>query len=109
MGKHRSRPYNPLIANTFFRAGFIEAWGRGIEKIKDSCKEAGNPMPEYTIKREDIMVMFKSLVSGTDQGTNQANQDDDNSVGIRILKVIQENPTLSQKKTQMSLEKSTVQ
>ena len=70
MGKHRSRPYNPLIANTFFRAGFIEAWGRGIEKIKDSCKEAGNPMPEYTIKREDIMVMFKSLVSGTDQGTN---------------------------------------
>lgn len=62
MGKHRSRPYNPLIANTFFRAGFIEAWGRGIEKIKDSCKEAGNPMPEYTIKREDIMVMFKSLL-----------------------------------------------
>ena len=102
MGKHRSRPYNPLIANTFFRAGFIEAWGRGIEKIKDSCKEAGNPMPEYTIKREDIMVMFKSLVSGTDQGTNQAadqaNQDSDNSVGTRILKVIQENPTLSQKK-----------
>ena len=48
------------------------------------------------------MVMFKSLVSGTDQGTNQAtdqaNQDGDNSVGTRILKVIQENPTLSQKK-----------
>lgn len=48
------------------------------------------------------MVMFKSLVSGTDQGTNQAadqaNQDGNNSVGTRILKVIQENPTLSQKK-----------
>ena len=72
MGKHRSRPYNPLIANTFFRTGFIEAWGRGIEKIKDSCKEAGNPMTEYTIKREDIMVMFKSLVSSIDQDTNQA-------------------------------------
>ena len=109
MGKHRSRPYNPLIANTFFRAGFIEAWGRGIEKIKDSCKEAGNPMPEYTIKREDIMVMFKSLVSGTDQGTNQANQGDDNSVPVRILKVIQEDPTLSQKKLQMLLEKNIVQ
>lgn len=40
------------------------------------------------------MVMFKSLVSGTDQG---ANQDDDNFVSARILKVIQENPTLSQK------------
>ncbi len=65
-------------------------------------------MPEYTIKREDIMVMFKSLVSGTDQGTNQANQDDDNSVGIRILKVIQKNQRCPRKKSQMSLEKNIV-
>nr|WP_302144003.1 ATP-binding protein [uncultured Schaedlerella sp.] len=41
MGKHRSRLYNPLVANTFFKAGFIEAWGRGIEKIKESYREAG--------------------------------------------------------------------
>ena len=78
--------------------GWDFKWGRGIEKIKDSCEEAGNPMPEYTIKREDIMVMFKSLVSSTDQGTNQANQGADNSVVTRILKVIQEDPTMSQKK-----------
>lgn len=49
-------------------------------------------------KKEDIMVMFKSLVSNTDQATNQANQGSDNSVVTRILKVIQEEPTLSQKK-----------
>lgn len=42
----------------------------------DSCKEAGNPMPEYTIKREDIMVMFKSLVSSTDQDTNVVSEKD---------------------------------
>lgn len=65
-----------MIANTFFRAGFIEAWGRGIEKIKESCREAGNPIPKYTIKREDIMVMFQSLVSNT----NQANQGAEYSV-----------------------------
>lgn len=57
-------------------------------------------MPEYSIKHEDIMVMFKSLVSNTDQdtnqATNQANQDD-NSVSARILKVLQDNPSLSQK------------
>lgn len=54
------------------------------------------------IKREDIMVMFKSLVSNTDQAANQAadraNQGNDNSVVTRILKVIQEEPSLSQKK-----------
>ncbi len=37
--------------NTFSRAGFIEAWGRGIEKIKDSCAEAGKPMPEFVVKK----------------------------------------------------------
>ena len=41
------------------------------------------------------MVMFKSLVSHTDQGTNQA---DDNSVVARILKVIEMEPMFSQRK-----------
>lgn len=40
--KRMDKPDNPLIANTFFRAGFVEAWGRGIQKIKDSCILAGN-------------------------------------------------------------------
>ena len=115
MGKHRSRPYNPLIANTFFRAGFIEAWGRGIEKIKDSCKEAGNPLPEYTIKREEIMVMFKNLVSNTDQATNQANQDlerldqveDENVLSekeIEILNLVRMQPSITQKEMANALD-----
>ena len=74
-------------------------WNR---KNNDSCKEAGNPMPEYMIKREDIMVMFKSLVSGTDQGTNQATDqtipNEDTSIVTRILKVIETELMLSQKK-----------
>lgn len=100
MGDHRSRPYNPLIANTFFRAGFIEAWGRGIEKIKDSCAEVGNPMPEYTVKKEDIMVVFRSESIKTTQATTQATQATtqatENTIPLRIMKVIQDNPTLSQ-------------
>lgn len=82
-----------IIAITFFRAGFIEAWGRGIEKIKDSCAEAGNPMPEYVVKKEDIMVTIKSLITDTTQGDVN---DIENSIPIRILKVIKDNPTLSQ-------------
>lgn len=30
---HPSLPYNPLIANAFFRSGDIESWGRGYERI----------------------------------------------------------------------------
>ena len=95
--KIHSAKWGTQIAGMIFQTR-SKARGCGIEKIKDSCEEAGNPMPEYTIKREDIMVMFKSLVSSTDQDTNQANQGGDNSVVTRILKVIQEEPSLSQKK-----------
>ena len=54
--KHASLPYNPKIADTFFKAGFIEAWGRGFEKIKDECKHSKTPMPEIDINNEGIMI-----------------------------------------------------
>ena len=41
---HSSRPYNPDVANAFFRAGMIEAWGRGIERIMEACRAAGVPV-----------------------------------------------------------------
>lgn len=62
MERHRSLPYNPNIANGFFRAGYVETWGRGIEKICETCKNYGVPMPEYTLHLEDIMVKFTPLV-----------------------------------------------
>ena len=34
MQPHDSMPYNPGIANVFYRAGYIETWGHGIQKIK---------------------------------------------------------------------------
>lgn len=36
--KHPSKPFNPDIANTLFRAGYIESWGRGTIKIINACK-----------------------------------------------------------------------
>ena len=58
MQKHRSLPHNPDIANTFFRAGLIESWGRGIEKICTLCKNYRIPEPEYTVHPGDIMIKF---------------------------------------------------
>ena len=58
MNKHASRPNNPNIADTFYLAGFIESWGRGIEKIFGACEEDGVPAPIYTINPGDIMIQF---------------------------------------------------
>ena len=58
MGKHESKPFNPDIAHVFFRAGMIEAWGRGIERILADCKRAGIPAPELSVKRGGFWVTF---------------------------------------------------
>ena len=49
-GELSSKPYNPRIAYAFFRAGMIEAWGRGIRRIVEMCREAGNPAPEWKLE-----------------------------------------------------------
>ena len=63
MQRHRSNPFNPSIANVFYRAGYIEAWGRGIQKICESCRELGIPDPEYTVLGDDITVKFTALAT----------------------------------------------
>jgi ATP-dependent DNA helicase RecG len=45
MGKHTSIPRNRTIANLFFRAGYIEAWGRGMSIIFDECSKSNLPRP----------------------------------------------------------------
>ena len=63
MKSHTSMPYNPTFANVFYRAGFIEHWGRGIEKICDSCKEYGCELPRYELLGNTLRVHFKALPS----------------------------------------------
>lgn len=58
---HRSIPYNPSIAKAFYLAGYIENWGRGIQKICDECKKINASLPEYEILGNDLTVRFKAL------------------------------------------------
>lgn len=58
--KHSSKPYNPKLANVFFKSGMIEAWGRGFEKIKEACELYDGPLPEYEINEVGIMVLCKA-------------------------------------------------
>ena len=58
LGKHPSKPFNPLLANAFFRAGYIEAWGRGIEKINHTCREHDIQSPLYDFGMSGLMLTF---------------------------------------------------
>lgn len=73
LGSHSSKPYNPDIARVFYRAGYIESWGRGIQKIRDACKHLRTDEPEYMVHGEDIMVKFKALQSAKVTNSNVPN------------------------------------
>jgi ATP-dependent DNA helicase RecG len=60
LGKHPSCPFNPLLANAFFRAGYIESWGRGIEKIQRECREHGIEPPVYDFGMAGLMLTFRA-------------------------------------------------
>ena len=99
MNPHDSIPYNPDIANVFYRAGYIENWGRGIEKICDACRELGADLPRYEIVGNGMRVHFaalKSALIGENEATEGANVGI--NVGIneqKVIELIVENPHIS--------------
>jgi ATP-dependent DNA helicase RecG len=60
LGKHPSVPYNPLVAAAFFRAGYVESWGRGIEKILRECVTHDVPEPVFDTSMSGLMITFKA-------------------------------------------------
>lgn len=56
--KHPSRLRNKNIAEIFFRAGHVESWGRGIDKILDVFKKAKMPEPLFEEIAGGLQVTF---------------------------------------------------
>ena len=56
---HESVPWNPLIADTFFRRGIIERWGRGTLRMAELTTAAGLPLPEIEDTGGCVTVRFR--------------------------------------------------
>ena len=63
MEPHDSIPYNPDIANVFYRMVYIETWRRGIQKICDECRNLGAELPQYEVLGNGIRLHIKALKS----------------------------------------------
>jgi ATP-dependent DNA helicase RecG len=57
--KHPSKPFNPDIANTLFRSGYIEAWGRGTINMASECQKLGLPEPSFKYDMSGFFVEFR--------------------------------------------------
>jgi ATP-dependent DNA helicase RecG len=91
---HTSMPHNPLIAGAFFRSGQIEAWGRGIEKITESCRSWGKPEPFYEIHSNDVMIGFNTE---SQFGEKFGEKFGENQTQIKVMEVMLRNPKVSAK------------
>lgn len=108
MTSHESHPRNELIAKVFYLAGFIENWGRGYEKIKESFTKSNLQVPSFeqirggilaTIRREKFVALNKQNVG--DMSVIELTERQ-----RKIVNLISENPNISA--TQMSVMMSVI-
>lgn len=105
--EHASQPRNRNIANAFYKAGFIETWGRGINKIRQGLKKMGLPEPkiENHISGTLIIIYRNGGVNGTNDTNNVGNMSETNLTERQrfILSTIKVNPFVTGKEMSETL------
>lgn len=92
--KHPSKPHNPDIANTFFRSGFIESWGRGTIKMIKACKFHKIAPPIFSNIPPDFQVEF---IKYTNKGLIESGLKEEQR---KIILYVQENESISNSEVQ---------
>jgi len=86
-------PYNPLVAAAFFRAGYIEAWGRGIEKINHECDLADVPKPDYNYEFAGLMITFKMDIEEKTPGKSSPKSSP--KTEMKVIELMMDKPNIS--------------
>ena len=108
--EYKEYPRNKNLAFAFYKAGFIESWGRGWKKICDGFVAAGLPKPTIESKQGGVLVTFQrnnvnlkkqnsidaENVAGSAQENSQKNsQKTQQKTQQKILNLIKRNPNIT--------------
>lgn len=115
--KHASQPANPDIANAFFRAGKIEAWGRGIDLIRNTCIEQGYPVPAFSYDSNGLWIEFTFPILPSKDEIPGANKSRETTpvktpakmlvkTPAKILQVLADNPEMTLSEVAVAIGKS---
>lgn len=122
--KHSSYPRNHNIANVFYKAGFVESWGRGFKKIAEEFERACLPLPTIEENGGGVMAIVQRKTIDeviAERGGNVGNMSVTNvgNVSVRklsgrqrnIISMIEENPFVTAKEMSvtMSVTKRTIE
>ncbi len=91
---HPSIPFNPDLANTFFRAGYIEAWGKGTLNIIQSCIHKQMPAPVFSILPSEFQL---ELIRHSHASLSKSGLKEEM---IKIILFVQENGSISNSEVQ---------
>lgn len=80
-----SFPRNHNIANVFYKAGFVETWGRGFKKIKEEFERVNLSMP--TIEENCGGVLATIQRKTIEDVIAERNHNSDNHVDINVPNV----------------------
>ena len=106
LGEHSSRPFNPSVANTFFRAGQIEAWGRGVQRIFDACRDAGAPEPRVLYQPGDLWIEFAFSPKYLAVIPAEGGAESSGKTPGKILEMLKDNPQMTLAEVASLIEKS---
>ncbi len=106
--EHESRPWNPMIARTFYRRGLIETWGRGTLKIARLMREAGLEPPTVSLRAGAVVVTFRLPEETTGKMIGKTPGKMIGKTPAAILDLLTADPTLSVPQLAVRLKKSEV-
>ena len=118
--KHSSYPRNHNIANVFYKAGFVESWGRGFKKIFEEFERACLPLPTIEENGGGVMAIIQRKtvdeVIAERDGNVGVNVGDMSEINVGdvseiklsdrqqiIVSIIRSNPTVSAKQMSETL------
>lgn len=110
--KHSSYPRNHNIANVFYKAGFVESWGRGFKKIAEEFERACLPLPTIEENGGGVMAIIQRKtvdeVIAERDGNVGVNVGDVSEIKLSdrqqiIVSIIRSNPTVSAKQMSETL------
>ena len=122
--KHSSYPRNHNIANVFYKAGFVESWGRGFKKIAEEFERACLPLPTIEENGGGVMAiiqrkMVDEVIAERDGNVGNMSVTNVGNVSVRklsgrqrnIISMIEGNPFVTAKEISvtMSVTKRTIE
>ena len=114
--EHSSYPRNHNIANVFYKAGFVESWGRGFKKIAEEFERACLPLPTIEENGGGVIAIIRrktvdEVIAERDGnvGVNVGNMSESelSERQLNIISMIKENPFVTGK--EMSVTKRTIE